>query len=632
LTGRPPGAQDPGAERPEGPGCMRLRLTSMSAALALGITVAVGAACALGAWLYSLHHYETLLQSARASALGHGELIRAALEHQMAEKDRTLIARMIRSFGSEPPLQSVVLLDRRGRVRYTSGPFPEGATLSLGSPTCQACHRYPPDRRADSRVIETHDSTLLRTMIPIWNRPACHACHDPSHRINGVLLVDMDAGAIRAGMNRDLGWMLAGSGGLMLLLTGAIAVVFRVAVMRRLQRFLTTARGIAAGHLDQRVPAEGTDTLGWLAREFNAMADSMTGLVREVENQRERLERVINSIGDGIVVLDRERSVVAANRAFLQRTGRGRDEVLGACCHEAAMAICDAGDCPTQACFRTGERQVRIRERRAEDGSTVCEEVHASAVRDRDGSVSHVVEVWRDISERRAAEAKLAESHRFASLGMLASGFSHELNTPLATVLLCVEGILRQADAAGGSGDVAENARIAREQLLRCRGVIQHFLRLARGQAPARDLVDLGGAMGAVFRLIEPTARAHGVALELGPPLPGTHVRVNEAELQHVLLNLTLNAIQACSRGGHVRLAAEHGEPVRIRVSDDGCGIDARDQRRIFEPFCNLRDGGHGLGLFLSLNAARAWGGDISVRSARGAGATFEVVLPRVSA
>src|SRR5207248_11120503 len=128
-----------------------------------------------------------------------------------------------------------------------------------------------------------------------------------------------------------------------------------------------------------------------------------------------------------------------------------------------------------------GDRQVRICERRTVDGAVAWEEVHASPILDGNGALLHVVEVWRDISERRAAEAHLAESHRLASLGVLASGFSHELNTPLATVLTCVEGILRdpvQGDA-NGDGDrqrIHDSATIAREQILRCRGITQHFL------------------------------------------------------------------------------------------------------------------------------------------------------------
>ena len=86
---------------------------------------------------------------------------------------------------------------------------------------------------------------------------------------------------------------------------------------------------------------------------------------------------------------------------------------------------------------------------------------------------------------------------------MLASGFSHELNTPLGTVLMCVEGILREAREADGRpagavlGAVADSAAIAREQILRCRGITQHFLRLSRGQRSAGEIVDAGhdGAM-----------------------------------------------------------------------------------------------------------------------------------------
>jgi PAS domain S-box-containing protein len=469
----------------------------------------------------------------------------------------------------------------------------------------------------------------------VHNREACHGCHDPAHRINGILIVDLDAGEIRATANRDLRWMTAGSIGLAALLVVAIAVVVRLAVVRRLQRFETTARLIAGGDLDRRVPVHGSDTLAWLATEFNAMADSMTGLVSDVRRQREQLETVINGIDDGIVVLDRERKIVAANDSFLRRAGLSRERVLGTSCREST-GTCGTGDCPTLACLTLGERQIRICERRGSDGETIWEEVHASPIRRESGEIVHVVEVWRDISERRAAEARLAESHRLASLGMLASGFSHELNTPLATTLTCVEGIQREAKSSGGdSADgrrrIEDSASIAREQLLRCRGITQHFLRLSRGQRSTGELLDLGPVLSAVTRLIEPTARDHGVTIVTAPVPEGLHVRAGEADLQHVLLNLLLNAVQACSRGGKVSLEAEPGERVTIRVTDDGCGVPQENQKLIFEPFFSGRRGGTGLGLFMSLDFVRKWGGDIRVTSAPGRGATFEVVLPHAN-
>jgi PAS domain S-box-containing protein len=615
---------------------MRRRLTGMTAGLAVGVSAAVATAFAIGTYLYSVHHFNTLLAGARSTALTQGELIRAGLEHQMLENDRSLIERMIRTFGQQPQVDRVMLLDRRGALRYTSAPLAPGTDLSLRSPTCQACHRFPPEQRTGSRVIETPEGTLLRTVIPVPNRQACFGCHDPAHRINGILIVDLDAGQIRGQLNRDLGWLATGSVGLALLLILAIAGVVRVSVVRRLQRFETTARLIAGGDLQRRVPVSGADTLAWLGREFNAMADTMTGLLGDVRAQREQLETVINSIDDGIVVLDVDRTVIAANDAFLRRTGRQRGEVLGSSCRDKASGTCGTGVCPTQACLQLGEPQLRICERRGPGGEPVWEEVHASPVRRPSGGIVQVVEVWRDISERRATEARLAESHRLASLGMLASGFSHELNTPLATVLACVEGIGRSARAPGADAAaewrrVAESATIAREQLLRCRGITQHFLRLSRGQGSAGDLVDVASTLGAVVQLIEPTARERGVSVRLEPLAASLRVRVNEAELQHVLLNLLLNAVEACAVGGRVTLTATGGERVSLQVSDDGCGIAPEIQARIFEPFFSARRGGTGLGLFLSRDFARHWGGEIRVASTPGTGSTFEVVLPAVA-
>jgi PAS domain S-box-containing protein len=616
---------------------MKRRLNSMTASLAVGVTAAVAIAFGLGAYFYSLHHFNTLLETARTTALSQSELIRVALEHQMIENDRSLIGRMIESFGREPGVEAVVLLDREGQARYSSVPLSPGNDLTIGSKTCQSCHNLPPEQRTSSRVIETRGGTRLRTVVPIRNREACYRCHDSGHRINGILIVDTDAGKIRAGMNRDLRWMVAGSVGLMLLLVTAIGLVVRQVVMRRLQRFEVVARLIAAGDLERRVPVDGNDIVSWLAHEFNAMADSMTRLLGEVRHQREQLETVINSIDDGIVVLDPERKVIAANDAFLRRTGSQRDEILGCSCHQVRPDMCGPSDCPTLACLATSERQIRICEHRAVSGEIIWEEVHSSPVLGPSGAIIQVVEVWRDISRRRAAEAQLAESHRLASLGMLASGFSHELNTPLATALVCVEAILRDSRAAGRSeqpewSSVGENAGIAREQLLRCGGITQHFLRLSTGKTSPTDLVEVGTALDAVVRLIAPAARDHSTTIEVEAVAPGIRVRADEAELQHVLLNLLLNAIQACGTGGKVRLEVVDGDPVRVRVIDNGCGIIAEEQKRIFEPFFSLRRGGTGLGLFLSLNFVRRWGGDIQVQSAPGLGSTFEVSLPSVRA
>jgi PAS domain S-box-containing protein len=613
---------------------MKLRLASTTVGLALGVTAAVVVACSAAAYVFSVHHFQSLLETAHTNALAEGELIRTALEHQMMANDRTLLAQMIERFGKQAQVEQLVLLDRNGVARYSSTPLAHGEDFRIGSPTCQACHRDPPERRGSSRVIETRGGTILRTVIPIRNREECHKCHDPGQKINGVLILDYNAGEVRAAMTRDLRWMVAGTGLLTFVLVGAIVVVIRMSVLRRLQRMETTARLVSQGDLARRVPAEGSDTLAWLGREFNVMADSVAGLAGEVRTQRERLETVINSIDDGIVVLDPERRILAANDAFLQRASSSREQILGCSCEQLRPGPCNLTDCPTLECLRSGARQVRICERRTGNNTVAWEEIHASPILDASGRLAQVVEVWRDITARRAAEANLAESHRLASLGVLASGFSHELNTPLATVLTCIEGILREnparQDGPLDPARVRENASIAREQILRCRGITQHFLRMSRGQRHDGAIVDLHEAIAGAQRLVEPMARAHSVHIEVRPCTTRLHVRAGEAELQNLLINLLLNSIQASKPGSRVTVSAQGGDGVHIRVTDEGCGIAPEFRQKIFEPFFSLREGGTGLGLFLSLNAVRSWGGDIRVESTPGKGSMFEVVLPAI--
>lgn len=127
---------------------IRPRLTGMTVGLAVGITAAVASACGIAAYVYSLHHFQALLDTARATALGDGELIHAALEHQMMENDRSLIARMIESFGRQPGIDRILLLDRRGIVRYASGPPGPPGNSTPGRPRARRATASRP-RSAD---------------------------------------------------------------------------------------------------------------------------------------------------------------------------------------------------------------------------------------------------------------------------------------------------------------------------------------------------------------------------------------------------------------------------------------------------------------------------------------------------
>jgi two-component system NtrC family sensor kinase len=264
--------------------------------------------------------------------------------------------------------------------------------------------------------------------------------------------------------------------------------------------------------------------------------------------------------------------------------------------------------------------------------------VLASPVTDDDGKVVSVVELWRDITQRIRDEEQLAAVERLSSLAALASGLAHEMNTPLASMLTCAEGLLGRVDESGQSGPlepqreaIRESADVIRQQVLRCRKATEQFRRFTRGIPPSVEPLDLRQAVEGVVSLVAPTARDAHVAVELEGAADIPPVRANPELVQHVVLNLLINAVQSFGpEGGRVVVTLETLDDVRIRVTDTGSGIAARAREHLFEPFRSAKLHGTGLGLFLSRSFMRRFGGDVRVvETMPGQGSCFEVVFRR---
>jgi signal transduction histidine kinase len=210
-------------------------------------------------------------------------------------------------------------------------------------------------------------------------------------------------------------------------------------------------------------------------------------------------------------------------------------------------------------------------------------------------------------------EQRLAQIERLVSLGTLASGFSHEVNTPLATILTCAESVLDRLDGATGerASDgtlpaVRDSAIIIRDQVLRCRHITQQFLRFSRGIPPSIEPIDLREVVAGVIALVASAAREKGIELRLAPEQRLPPVRANSEVVQHVVLNLLVNAVQSFKgKNGAVELSFRTGDDVRLRVRDEGCGIASEHKTHLFEPFHSRKPGGTGLGLFLSRSFMR---------------------------
>jgi two-component system NtrC family sensor kinase len=242
--------------------------------------------------------------------------------------------------------------------------------------------------------------------------------------------------------------------------------------------------------------------------------------------------------------------------------------------------------------------------------------------------------------ELLAARAEVAQGEKLASIGVLASGIAHELNTPLTGVLTFTS--LLRKKAAEGSED-ADDLNLVIRETRRCASIIKRLLDFAREKAPTSGPYALNQVVQDTVRMVDNPASLHKVRIvcELESALPPIW---GDADLiKQVVMNLLVNAQQAIDGSGVVTMqtrlcpATETKEGqaaqqamVELTVSDTGCGIAAANLERIFDPFYTSKElgKGTGLGLSVSYGIVRTHGGRIQVESTPGEGSIFHVFLP----
>jgi two-component system NtrC family sensor kinase len=255
----------------------------------------------------------------------------------------------------------------------------------------------------------------------------------------------------------------------------------------------------------------------------------------------------------------------------------------------------------------------------------------------------------------RETQAALVQTEKLASLGRLAAGVAHEINNPIAYVTNNLAVIRRDTKAALAAldarrrGDQAEAERLEAEAdvdylrenfartcdktlegLERVRDIVRNLRDFARLDEADFKEADLNAALQSTIEIARHQLREKDVRLETDfSPLP--QVLCHPGKINQVFLNLIVNAIQACDRGGRVttRSRAESGGVI-VEVLDDGCGISPEHRSRLFEPFFTTKPVGEGtgLGLSVSFGIVRDHGGAIEVESELGRGSTFRVRLP----
>ena len=483
--------------------------------------------------------------------------------------------------------------------------------LGLGE---ESLRRVASSRGGEGRLVRSESSNYV-TVWPLT---------DADGTVRGVMVYD----APRDELKGTLAYLRYGILGAILtsvLLAGAASFLLTRQVTRPLSETRDAAIRVAGGDYATTVPVKSRDELGEVARAFNYMAEEIEHYVGEIQEQKSRLEAVLEASPEALVTTDPEERITMVNPAAARMLGirasdQGRTfESLG-----APRGILQ--------CLREATANgVAVREVELGDKSywAYAAQMNRDESNGRAGGDTGIILAVRDITEHRSLERAKTD---------FVSDVSHELRTPLTTIQSAV-GLLERARERL---DPLEHRalELADGELKRIRGMVEELLTLAQMDSWQYQLevgpTDLSRIAQTAIESVRAKAERFGIEIHFDGAAAEHRCVCDAQKLYQVFLNLLDNAIKYSEAGARVDITIEEDtSSLTVEVRDTGVGIAQEELDQLFERFYRVdkdrsrATGGSGLGLAISKRIVEMHGGDISAESEVGVGSTFTVRLPR---
>ena len=468
---------------------------------------------------------------------------------------------------------------------------------------------------------------MLPAFLPV--RASCTQLHDVNQQA-------MRAASTRARRIADRAIWSMGAIGLAAVGFGLIfSLVLSNRMVRPLMGMRTAARDIAEGNYDVEVTATASDELGDLARQFNDMAARLRAYrdlnVERIMAEKRKSEAIIQSIDDGLVLIDADLAIQDLNPAAADALDLNVSDVIGRHFLEVVKS----------------DRLFRYVRETAESGTSPALDEADMFFTVEHGDEQHhyqfsVTPVYGTSETLLGVILLLRDVTQLKELDRLKSEFvataSHELRTPLTSINMSIS-LLKERTADKLDAREQELLDVAQEDVERLRELVSDLLDLSKIEAGRIDLdfaaVPVSLLFDKTLQSIGPQAEEQSIMLDAEPADDLPDVRADATKITWVLTNLISNALRYTEAGGRITLAAQQvGKQVHLSVSDTGEGIPYEYQSKIFDKFVQVKSdhavGGSGLGLSICREIVRAHGGSIWVDSTPGEGSTFTFSLPAI--
>ncbi len=438
---------------------------------------------------------------------------------------------------------------------------------------------------------------------------------------------------------------------------------------------------ISRGNYRHRLQLETGDEIEALARQFNAMAVSLEEHEREIQEHRSHLEEmvdhrtrelaeqkgklqaILDNVPSAFVMLDGTGRIQTASAAFASITGLNLEEVRG---KKGSDVFRTRGLCQKEGPDAVAGKIENHIDRTVYKSGTEQFLEHTTIPIAENGETTAILQIITNITKRKRLEEHLILSEKLMATGEMAAIIAHGFRNSLTSIKMILQ--LHQESRQLGRGS-RRSLRVALDSISRMESVVQELLNFARPSPMVFGTAELNTLIDQALALVDPRLKEHRVSVRKNFDQRLPPMTLDAAQVRESIINLLLNGYQAIesqpSRGrrGKITIATKRAvlqktlrdyhspemtqerqgghegdereivlrkgrECVRVTIADNGPGIDRTTIRRIFDPFFTTKTNGTGLGLPMVKRAVNAHGGVLSVKSAKGKGTTFEIILP----
>jgi signal transduction histidine kinase len=371
-------------------------------------------------------------------------------------------------------------------------------------------------------------------------------------------------------------------------------------------------------------PDAGHDEYGLVSLKIAHLGRQMRDAKEIFSALKDNVDQIMGNLQDGLMLFTRDSRVVLVSASVEKFLGRPRRELLG----QVARSIFSADSEFGALLLQSFERRSPISPREIEFPSGKRVQISLDFIREKETQIGALL-TMRDAESVRRIEDEIEMSRRLSANGRITRGVAHEVKNPINAIVLhlqLLQGKLRQVDP-----DTRRHMDIIGSEIHRLDRVVQILVDFTRPRDLHLEETDLRRLLEDGVQLAEPDASRHGVTIVSDFPSQPLTVKVDTDFIKQAILNVVLNGVQAMAEGGKLTVSAHREDDMVVtEIRDQGSGIPADAQDKIFELYFTTKKEGTGIGLAQTYQILQWHYGSVDFESVLGQGTTFRLRLPLV--